>query len=144
QRIVSLTPVDSEIVAALGASSRLVGIDHFTNYPASILNLPVVTTVSGFTSKVNVEKVLSLNPDLVLSYGGETATIGDATLRKAGLNVISIPTADLTGTLGDILFAGQVLGAQQQANTLVARMETWINTIKTAVQGKTDPSVYME
>src|SRR5579875_2131451 len=33
QRIVSLTPTDSEIVAALGAGNRLVGIDHFTNYP---------------------------------------------------------------------------------------------------------------
>lgn len=144
QRIVSLTPVDSEIVAALGASSRLVGIDHFTDYPPSILNLPVVTTVSGYTSKVDVEKVIALKPDLVLSYGGETATIGDTTLRQAGINVVSLPTADLNGTLGEILFAGQLIGAQQQANTLVARMEKCISTIKTAVQGKTLPSVYME
>jgi iron complex transport system substrate-binding protein len=141
QRIVAVTPVDSEIVAALGAGDRLVGIDHYTNYPPSILNKPVITDNNG---KILVENVIALKPDLVLSYGGETATLGDTTLRQAGINVVSLPLADLTGTLGDILFAGQLLGAQQQANTLVARMEKCISTVKTAVQGKTPPTVYME
>lgn len=141
QRIVAVTPVDSEIVAALGASDRLVGIDHYTNYPSSILSKPVITDNNG---KILVEQVIALKPDLVLSYGGETGTLGDATLRQAGINVISLPLADLNGTLGDILLAGQILGDVPQANTLVARMETCINAIKQGVAGKTPPSVYME
>lgn len=144
QRIISLTPTDSEIIAALGASDRLVGIDHFTDYPTDILGKPVVTTVSGYTSSVDIEKVLSLTPDLVLDYGAGTFPTADATLRKAGINVISLPAGTLTGTLENILFTGKLLGATQQANTLVARMEKCIATIKQGVQGKTPISAYME
>ncbi len=142
QRIISVSPTDSEIVAALGASDRLVAIDHFTNYPQDILTKPVVTDSNG---KLLVEQILALKPDLVLAYGGETSTLGDATLRKAGINVVSLPyTVDLAHTMGDLLLAGALIGATPQANTVVARMEMCIATITHAVAGKTAPSVYME
>jgi iron complex transport system substrate-binding protein len=142
QTIISVSPTDSEIVAALGASNRLAAIDHFTNYPQSILTKPVVTDSNG---KLLVEQILALKPDLVLAYGGETDTLGDATLRKAGINVVSLPyTVDLPHTMGDILLAGELMGATAQANTVVARMERCVATITQAVAGKTAPSVYME
>jgi iron complex transport system substrate-binding protein len=148
QRIIALTPTDTEIITALIPTDRLVGIDYFSQsdpqFSSDITSKPVITTISGFTSSVNVEKVLSLHPDLVLSHATSTFAKADATLRQAGINVISLPAANLAGTLGDILFIGQILSAQPQANTLVARMETCINTVKTGVAGKTPISTYME
>lgn len=141
QKIVAVTAVDSEIVSALGASDRMIGIDNYTDYPSDILSKPKVTDSTG---KLNVEQIIALKPDLVLSYGGETATLGDKQLRDAGINVVSLPTADLNGTLGEILFTGKLLGADQQAKTLVARMEQCISTVKTAVKGKTAVTSYME
>lgn len=141
QKIVAVTAVDSEIVAALGASDRLIGIDSYTNFPTDILSKPKVTDSTG---KLNVEQIIALKPDLVLSYGGETSTLGDKQLRNAGINVVSLPTTDLNSTLGEILFAGKLIGATPQAQTLVARMEHCINAVKIAVKGKTPVTSYME
>ena len=64
QRIVSLVPNISEILGALGLQGRVVGIDYYTNYPANLTSLPKVSDVNG---KYNVEQIVALKPDLVLS-----------------------------------------------------------------------------
>src|SRR5690348_13481003 len=63
QRIVSLTPAVSEILGALNLQSRVVGVDSFSDYPATLASKPKVSDTNGF----NVEKIVSLQPDLVLS-----------------------------------------------------------------------------
>ena len=63
QRVVSLSPAVTEIIYALGADSLLVGRTDFCEYPAEALQIPTV----GGISNLNIEKILSLNPDLVIS-----------------------------------------------------------------------------
>ncbi len=140
-RIVTLTPTDTEIVAALGDESEIVGIDADSDYPADITSRPVVTDKSGFT--VNDEKVIALKPDLILAFGGYFPQ-DDATFRRAGIDVVSLPVGDLRQAMVDILLVGQLTGTQTQAQTLVAKMEECISTIKTAVASQKPPSVYYE
>ena len=86
-RIVSLTAGNSEVLDALHLDSRIVGVDSYTNYPASLTSLPKVSDVNG---KYNIEKIVSLKPDLVLSYGGETQQY-DTQLQQLGLDVVDLP-----------------------------------------------------
>ncbi|GCE17084.1 ABC transporter substrate-binding protein [Dictyobacter kobayashii] len=65
-RIVSLAPSVSEILGALQLQNRVVGVDAFTNYPASLASIKKVSSSSG----INVESIVALKPDLVLSSGG--------------------------------------------------------------------------
>ena len=63
ERIISLSPANTEIVFALGAGDRLVGGTDFDDYPAEAVALPDVATYQG----VVMEQVVDLEPDLVLA-----------------------------------------------------------------------------
>src|SRR5229473_3832783 len=69
RRIVSLVPSASEILGALHLQSRVVGVDHYTDYPPELASLPKVSNADG---KFNIEEIVALKPDLVLSWGAET------------------------------------------------------------------------
>ena len=140
QRIVSLTPGDSEMLAAVGVTSRVVGVDAFTNYPTEMAARPKVTGANGAP---NVEQIIALNPDLVLSWGQFT-TQADTALLQAHINVVSLPVAGLDGTLTEIRLVGQLTHTSTAADALVKSLQQRINAVKAKVASATPPSVYME
>lgn len=83
QRIVSLLPSLTETVCALGACSRLVGLDRYSNWPASVRDLPRV----GGGLDPSIESILVLKPDLVLAAG---STRGVERLEALGLTVLRL------------------------------------------------------
>ena len=64
QRIISLAASNTELLYAIGLQDKLVGVDDYSDYPAEAKNKE---KVGGF-SKPNVEKIVSLAPDLVLGH----------------------------------------------------------------------------
>lgn len=140
QRIVSLTPGDSEMLAAVGVSARVVGVDAFTNYPADMAAKPKVSSSDG---SPNVEQIIALNPDLVLSWGQFT-TQADTALLQAHINVISLPVADLQGTLTEIRLVGQLTHMTVSADALVRSLQRRIDVVKQQVARVQPVSVYME
>ncbi len=83
QRIVSLLPSLTETVCALGACQRLVGVDRYSNWPASQAHLPRV----GGGIDPNIESIVALKPDLVLAAG---STRGAVRLQALGLTVLRL------------------------------------------------------
>lgn len=81
QRIVSLLPSLTESLCALDACSRLVGVDKWSNHPASVAALPKL----GGMDDTPVEAVLALKPDVVLA--APSTRLVDR-LRALGLNVL--------------------------------------------------------
>ncbi len=140
QRIVSLTAGDSEMLAAVGVSARVIGVDAFTNYPADMAAKPKVT---GSDGSPNVEQIIALNPDLVLTWGQFT-TQADTALLQAHVNVISLPVADLEGTLTEIRLVGQLTHTTATADALVKSLHQRIDTVKAKVASAQLVSVYME
>ncbi|HEX5440076.1 MAG TPA: ABC transporter substrate-binding protein, partial [Ktedonobacterales bacterium] len=140
QRIVSLTPGDSEMLAAVGVSARVVGVDAFTNYPADMAAKP---KVSGSDGSANVEQIIALNPDLVLSWGQFT-TQADTALLQAHINVVSLPVADLQGTLTEIRLIGQLTHTTATADALVKSLQQRIDAVNQKVASAPPVSVYME
>lgn len=140
QRIVSLGPTDSEILAALGTSSRVVAVDYYTDYPADMAAKPKITNANG---EANVEQIIGLTPDLVLSYGGETAAT-DKQLINAHITVYDLPAGDLEQSLVEIRLIGQLVHADSAATTLVSSLQKRIDAVKAKVAGAPKVSVYME
>jgi len=66
QRIVSLSPSNTEILGALGLIDQVVGVTDYSNYPAEAATK---TNVGGYTA-INSEKVVALNPDLIIADSG--------------------------------------------------------------------------
>ena len=103
QRIVSLLPSLTESVCVLQACERLVGVDRYSNWPASVESLPKV----GGGLDPNIEMIVALQPDLVLLG---TSSRASEQLKALGLKVAALEPkthADVRTVLGKV---GQILG----------------------------------
>ena len=83
QRIVSLLPSLTETVCALGQCARLVGVDRYSNWPASVKALPRM----GGGLDPNIESIVAQKPDLVLLAG---STRGIERLQALGITVLQL------------------------------------------------------
>ena len=140
RRIVSLLPSTSEMLAGLQLQSRVVAVDYYTSYPPALASLPKVSDVNG---KYNIEQIVALKPDLVLSWGGETKEY-DQQLKSLGVDVVDLPTTNFSGVLQQILLVGRLTFTESAAQTLVSQLQQQINQIKAAVAGTTAPRVLLE
>lgn len=140
QRIVSLTPSSSEILGALHLAGRVVAVDFYTTYPADIASLPKISDANG---KYNVEQIVGLKPDLVLSDGALTKTY-DPQLEKLGLHVVDLQSTALTQILQKILLIGRLTFTENTAQAVVNQLQQQINQIKATVSGTAAPKVLLE
>ena len=93
RRIISLLPSTSEMLGALHLQGRVIAVDDYTTYPPELASLPKVSDVNG---KYNVEQIVALKPDLILSWGGETKQY-DQQLESLGLRVVDLPITNFSG-----------------------------------------------
>lgn len=140
QRIISLGATDSEMLGALHVDSRVIGVDVYTDYPADLAAKPKVTDANG---QPNVEQIVALKPDLVLSYGGEVYTAVNQ-LRAAHVDVVDLPALDLSGSLDEIRLVGQLVHETSTADALVASLRARISAVEQKVKGLPRVRVYME
>jgi len=139
ERVVALTAADCEILCALGCEEALIGIGAYCDYPATILDRPVVN--SG--SETNIEQIIALDPQLVLMEDmNQSKEVVDA-LEAAGIRVAVSTATDIEGVYGAIRMIGTLLGADEAAEALVSDMEQGFEEIRAQAvdEGKT---VYFE
>ena len=140
RRIISLLPSTSEILGALHLQGRVVAVDYYTSYPPELASLPKVSDADG---KYNVEQIVALKPDLVLSWGGETKEY-DQQLKNLGLDVVDLPFTNFSGVLRQIPLLGRLTFTENTAVSLVNQLQQQINQVRVAVAGTTEPRVLLE
>lgn len=114
RRVVSLAPNLTEIVFAVGAGDRLVGVSDFSDYPPAARALPRVGGID-----VSAERIASLHPDLVLASGDGGSVRGAASaLAASGVPVLAVSTTSLGEVLSAIRLIGARLGRSEAAETL--------------------------
>ena len=141
-KIVSLTPAETEVLYAIGAGDRLVGkVEDTANYPPEAAAIPVVGTFSG----VDVEKIVGLGADLVIAGGnGGTQPEAIAKLRSLKVPVLVVYAADVDGVYHDIDLTGQAVGRTDQADELAASMKSGFDDVASATSGVAKPRVFYE
>jgi iron complex transport system substrate-binding protein len=102
QRIVSLLPSLTETVCELGQCHRLVGVDRYSNHPASVLALPK----TGGGIDPNIEAIVALRPDVVLMA---TSSRGVQRLEALGLKVLAMEPKNSAGAQRVMEKLGQLL-----------------------------------
>jgi iron complex transport system substrate-binding protein len=105
QRIVSLLPSLTEFTCVLGACDRLVGVDDFSNFPASVRQLPHV----GGLEDARVESIVGLRPDLVLA---PTSSRALPRLQALGLKVLALEPRTFADVRRVLALLGPVLAAR--------------------------------
>ncbi|SFB94162.1 iron complex transport system substrate-binding protein [Polaromonas sp. OV174] len=108
QRIVSLLPSLTETVCELGQCQRLVGVDRYSNYPASIKSLPVV----GGGLDPNIEAIVALKPDVVLM--ATSSRVGER-LQALGIKVVALEPRSHADVQRVMLKLGQLLEVRDAA-----------------------------
>lgn len=127
KRIISSDPGATEIIAALGDADLLVGIDSSSIQPDPELPLPVV----GYQRQLPAEGLLSLQPDLVI--GGEHMGPGKTInlLKKANIEVLSIPSAiDSPSLQAKVQTIAKSIGSEAQAAEINRSIEAQMLRIK--------------
>jgi iron complex transport system substrate-binding protein len=133
EKIVSLTPATTEILFAIGAGDRVVATDDGSDYPEQAVSLPDVATFSS----VDVEKVVALEPDLVVAGGlGFTPTDAITRLRDLDVPVIVVYAPSVDGVYKDIEMIGTATGTAEAATRLTADMRADIEAVSGAVSSQ--------
>lgn len=152
ERIVSLASDLTEIICALGSEDKIVGRDETSIFPPSILEKPVVGASSY---NPNLEVLLELNPDLVVSDSMLTEETRQ-TIEGAGVPVFISTTGELDprSTVTAINSTGQlvrkfglILGEEEKADEIVDYMEDWEDKVNERIKDLTSsekPLVYYE
>ena len=119
QRVVSLSPAVTEIMFALGADSLLVGRTDFCEYPDAALQIPSV----GGISNLNIEQILSLHPDMVISGSmvGKKATDQMDQMGTPMVCVIEKPRFE--ALYDNIRAIGRLVGKEKEADSLVESLK---------------------
>lgn len=139
-RIVSLAPSNTEVLYALGLGARVVGVTQYCNFPPEAKEKP---TVGGF-AKIDLEKVVGLNPDLVLATNLHAKSVAPE-LEKRGIVVAIVEPKNVDDVLAKITFIGKLTGASESAAKLTAQLKARIDAVMTKVAtAKTKPRVFYE
>jgi iron complex transport system substrate-binding protein len=140
-RIVSLAPSNTEIVCALDACDRLVGVTDFDDYPPEVADVDDVV----IAATVDVELVVGAEPDLVLAAGNElTPAAVIEQLEALGLPVLVLYPETLDEVYADIELIGTALGQAPEAGELLADMQARVDAVAAAVDGADRPLTLYE
>lgn len=141
QRIVCLTEETTEVLYALGEERRIVGISGFTVRPPRARREK--PRVSAFTS-AKIDRILALQPDLVLGFSDLQADIAAALVRH-GLEVHVFNQRSVAGILRMIRVLGGMIGCQSGADAYAAELEERVERVRAAAAGGAPrPRVYFE
>jgi iron complex transport system substrate-binding protein len=140
RRIVSLAPSLTEILYALGLGDRVVGVTRFSAYPPDAAAKPRVGTYVD----LNVERILSLSPDLVVGTAdGNRRSVVDL-LDRAGIPVFVVNPRDVPQVIRSLVEIGNVCGVPDKARTKAGELTARVDRIVDKVSGRDRPLVFLQ
>jgi len=141
QRIVCLTEETTETLYLLGEQHRIVGISGFTVRPPQARKEK--PKVSAFTS-AKIDKILALEPDLVLGFSDMQAEIA-AQLIRAGIQVHVFNQRTVAGIFDMMRMVGAMVNASAKTELLITELCTGLTQIEqSAAQLQRRPRIYFE
>jgi len=124
EKIVSLAPSNTEIVYALELQDKLVGVTEYCDYPEAAQQKP---KIGGF-SNVDIEKVVAIEPDLVLAANMHKDEITPE-LERLGITVLTIDPKTIDDVLQAIDLVGIAMGHREAAASVTAEMGNRIEAV---------------
>ena len=129
QKIISVSPAETEILFELGLDEQIVGVSDFDNYPEAALDKPKM----GAIYQPNVESMIAAESELVIT-GVSMSEEAVNKLRDLGIVVFKTDPRTLEDVLGNIELFGQITDTQAEAAALIERMKQERDEVTEAVQ----------
>jgi iron complex transport system substrate-binding protein len=140
KRIVSMAPSITEILYFLGLGDRVVGVTQFSYFPPEAVKKPKI----GSYINLNVERIVSLNPDLAIGTadGNEPFTV--KMLDEAGIPVYIVNPRKVRDVIKSIADLGRICGVGDKAEVLSRGLAERVNKVSLKTTGLKRPLVFLQ
>jgi iron complex transport system substrate-binding protein len=139
QRIVSMSPGNTEILFALGAGDRVVGVTSFCDYPEQAKAKP---KIGGFYTP-DVETIVTLAPDIVFA-AGDIQSRYISSLQQAGIPVVSVAPKTMQEVLTAITVISELIGEQASGAALHTALANQLQQVQQRTKATTPRRVFLE
>jgi iron complex transport system substrate-binding protein len=140
KRIITLAPHAAESLYAAGGGDKLVGTVDYSDYPPAAKGVPRV----GGYSRIDLEAVAALKPDLVIAWQSGNNMGQVDKLRALGLTVYVSQPNRMEDVAGQLERLGQLAGSDATANAAAAQFRQRLETLRTANAGKPTVRVFYQ
>ena len=126
ERIISIAPSMTEMLFAIGLENKVIGVTEYCDYPPEALSKEKI----GTYTIPNIEKILLLEPDLILATGAIQAQREVVKLLEGyGLTVVALNPGTIEEIFKSIRLLGQITGQEEVALQLVSDLENRVESI---------------
>ncbi len=140
QRLIPLAPNLTEILYALGLGDRVVGVTNHDNYPPEVSLKPKV----GSYISLNIERIISLSPDLVIgTVDGNEAYVLDL-LQQAHIKVFFVNPRTVNQVIETISTIGKICGVPEKARDLSGRLSRRVDHVLERIGSRERPLVFLQ
>ncbi|WP_165872773.1 cobalamin-binding protein [Celerinatantimonas diazotrophica] len=140
ERIISLAPNLTEFVYALGAGSDLVGVIAHSDYPKQAQHKPII----GNYQHLDIEKILSLKPTVILSWAAGNPSQQLAILRQFHIPIVDISPQHILQLPAITRKIGRAIGREQQAEVLAQQEQAQLDHFTKDYANKTKIRVFYQ
>jgi iron complex transport system substrate-binding protein len=140
RRIVSLAPHVTELLFAAGAGQSVSGVVSYSDYPPEA---KLIASVGSYQA-LDVEKIVSLNPDLVVAWGSGNGDAALTKLRSLGLRVFVSEPRSLEDVATNLERLGQLAGSYEQAKAVASRFREQVEGLRRRYQRQQPVSVFYQ
>jgi len=140
RRVVSLAPHVTEMLFAAGAGDRIVGTVKYSDYPPAAREIPRV----GDNRLVDIERLLSLKPDLLVVWRHNAASRQMEQLRKLGIPLYYSEPHKLADIPEAIQKLGQLVGTTQQAQQSAAQLRAQLDSLTARYRNRSTVRVFYQ
>ncbi len=139
-RIVTLAPNSVELLYAIGAGDLIVGTVEKSDFPKEALKIPRIGNFSGLV----IEKIVELQPDVVIAWQGGNKLTDLEKLESLGLNLHYANAVNIADIGNEIIRLGKLTGHQVEAKAVTTKLEQRYKDITNQYSDKSKISVFYQ
>jgi iron complex transport system substrate-binding protein len=126
QRVISLSPAQTELLFAAGGGQYVVGVVRFSDYPEAAARIPLVGDAQG----VDIERIITLKPDLIVAWREGNNDQQLEQLHRLGLPLFSGQPRHVENIPDSIITLGRLMGTEAQALAAAAQLRQQLIGLK--------------
>jgi iron complex transport system substrate-binding protein len=140
QRIVALAPSLAEILFYLGLGNSVVGVTRYSDYPPEAVSRPKI----GSYVNLNVERIISLAPDLVIGTADGNQPDAVGLLEEAGIPVFIVNPRNVREVIGTVASLGRICGVPQKGSGSAWRLNRRVGRVRRKTEHSKRPLVFLQ
>ena len=139
-KIISLAPSITEILFALGLNAEIQAVTNFCDYPEAASKK---ARIGGFINP-NMEKIVSLKPELIIAIRDGNRWESIQTLNDLGFSVFVVNPKDFDGVMRTVRHIAEIVGRQEKGDKILKNMLTKKQELITFTQSFSRPKVFFQ